>query len=66
MELDLELALFRNISEETDRRKSPMPAKSEPALALNLFSFVGQFFFHTRPTKYNANLENIFLPCDCV
>ena len=24
-----------------------MPAKSEPALALNLFSFVGQFFFIT-------------------
>ena len=29
------------------REEEPVPAKSEPALALNLFSFVGQFFFIT-------------------
>ena len=48
LELYLKLVLCRNISNKDQQEKNQCTtAKSKPSLVLNLFFFVGQFFFIT-------------------
>lgn len=62
MELYLKFVLFRNILNKNQQGKNIWvpPPSWNPLLLLTFSSLLANFFFHNRPTPYNANLNNIF------